>query len=190
MRKLPLALALSLLMATATTPAWAQADTIEETTTMTQETVISVDPDAFDTVQDPLTYSMQDDRIAAVTYLDDAMTLIALAETHLRSQHAELGRAALMGASGKLTNAYLINFRDHEFSRDIGPLATNIGEAVNVMDQDPERAVGILSSLLPQVASLYETQVAQMGGGAGMAPEDLDHLDEIESETEIIDTDD
>lgn len=180
MRKLHLALALSLLAATAvSTPAWAQADPLEPTT-MNQRTVVSVDPDAFDTLQDPLTYTMEEDRLAAVTYMDDALSLLDLAETHLKGDNVEIGRAALVGASGKLTNAYLLNFKDKDFSSRISPLAMRVDEALLALEQDPERAIGIISALSPQVASVYQTQIAQMGGGAGAGLEDLDHIDESE----------
>src|SRR5688572_21539485 len=83
MRKLHLAMALSLVMAAAvSTPAWAQSQVEDpamiqnETTIQNQTTVSAVDPDAFDTIQDPLTYSIDEDRIAAVTYLDDAIALM------------------------------------------------------------------------------------------------------------------
>lgn len=182
MRKLHLAMALSLLMASAaTSPAWAQADSMDPPRSMSERSVIAVDPDAFDTLQDPLTLTIEEDRLAAVTYMDDALSLLDIAETQLKGEHVEIGRAALVGASGKLTNAYLLNFQDKAFSSRIGPLAMQIDEAIMALAHDPERAVGIISALTPQVASVYQTQVAQMGGGAGAGLEDLDHLQDVES---------
>lgn len=189
MRKLHLAVALSLVMAGAvSTPVWAQSQMDDpamiqnETMIQNQNTVSAVDPDAFDTIQRPLTYTVEDDRIAAVTYLDDAIALLNLVETNIQSENMELARAALVGASGKLSNAYLLHFTDKQFSQDVGRLAMRADEALTQLERDPQQAAGIIVSMRTTLASAYQAQVAQMGGGAGAGLEDLDQLDQLEME--------
>lgn len=123
--------------------------------------------DAFDTQVPPLTYTVAEDRMAAITYMDDALKLIELGEAAIQTGDMMQARSALMGASGKLTNAYLLNFRDRQFSQQIQPLTMRIQDAVATMDTNSPTTLSSLSNLRSQVASLAETQLATMGGGGG-----------------------
>ena len=60
--------------------------------------------DAFDTQVPPLTYTVAEDRLAAITFMDDALKLIELGEAAIQTGDMMQARSALMGASGKLTN--------------------------------------------------------------------------------------
>jgi hypothetical protein len=123
--------------------------------------------DAFDTQVPPLTYTVAEDRMAAITYMDDALKLIELGEAAIQTGDMMQARSALMGASGKLTNAYLLNFRDRQFSQQIQPLTMRIQDAVATMDTNSSTTLSSLSDLRSQVASIAETQLATMGGGGG-----------------------
>jgi hypothetical protein len=123
--------------------------------------------DAFDTQVPPLTYTVAEDRMAAITYMDDALKLIELGEAAIQTGDMMQARSALMGASGKLTNAYLLNFRDRQFSQQIQPLTMRIQDAVATMDTNSSTTLSSLSDLRSQVASLGEAQIASMGGGGG-----------------------
>lgn len=150
---------------------------------MTQERTDAMDmgmgrarADAFVTVAPTFTYTIEVDRQAAVAYMDDALVLMDLAEDSLRAGSVGPAKAELIGASGKLTEAQLLLFKDRQFSDRIAPLALRAQEAFDMASENPERAASIIAEVQPQVASLYDTQLATMGGGAGTGMmEDLNY---------------
>lgn len=164
------ALALSL-MVTAGLAAPAMAQTMDHSGAMnnqqsvqTQRTqLIGANVDAFQTTVPPLTYSVQDDRHAAVCYLDDAVGLIDLSRQQLRAGNQAMARVALMGASGKLTTAYLLNFRDRAFAQRLEPLTMQVQTALN---GDLNTGMTNLDSLRGQVASIGQEQLAMLPGAA------------------------
>lgn len=132
--------------------------------------------DALVTVAKPFTPTVQDDRQAAVTYLDDALTLLQMATVHLeRGEHAA-ARNELMGASGKLTTAHLLLFKDKGFSRDLAPISIRAEEAYVMAAKDADRARAMAASIRDDLRPVYRAQVARLGGGAGRGMEDLDNL--------------
>ena len=132
--------------------------------------------DALVTVAKPLTPTIQDDRQAAVTYMDDALSLLQLANKHLTNGQRSLARAELMSASGKLSTAHLLLFKDKDFSRAIAPLSIRAEEAYTASAGDMGRTRTLVSRLQQDLRPLYRQQLASMGGGAGRALEDLDQL--------------
>jgi hypothetical protein len=137
-----------------------------------RDALAMANPDAFITTVPALTYSVQDDRHAAVSYLDDAVGLLDLSRDQLRAGNTAEARIALMGASGKLTTAYLLNFRDHAFSQRIQPLAMRASEDLATLEGDNTMAMATLDSLRGQVASIGQQQLAMLpeattGGGGG-----------------------
>ena len=132
--------------------------------------------DALVTVAKPLTYSVQDDRMAAVTYLDDAMTLLQLAAGHLERGDRATARAELMSASGKLSTAHLLLFKDRAFSRDLAPLSIRAERVYEAAARDGRSARSMAIALRDELRPLYRAQLARLGGGAGRGLEDLDQL--------------
>lgn len=132
--------------------------------------------DALVTVAKPFTPTVQDDRQAAVTYLDDALTLLQMATVHLeRGEHVQ-ARTELMGASGKLTTAHLILFKDKGFSRDLAPISIRAEQAYEMAAKDADRARKMAASIRDDLRPVYRAQVARLGGGAGRGMEDLDNI--------------
>ena len=170
MNRKVLALA-AVMVAAAGAPALAQADQpvmpMNEQTSSIRSTALS---DAFETQVPALTFTAAEDRMAAITYMDDALKLIDLGQIALRDGDLNASRSLLMGASGKLTTAYLLNFRDRDFSNQMGPLAMRVETMMDQLDSDSQQAMVGLTNLRNQVASLAETQLATMGGGGGGMP--------------------
>lgn len=134
--------------------------------------------DAFSSQTPALTWTLADDRRAAVVYLDDAMTLLELAEEHLQDVRPATATPALMAASGKLTTAYLLLFRDRPGAAALRELATRIGGAAPLATMAPGEAARLVREIRGQVALAYRTQLAALGGGAGGGfLEELEHLD-------------
>lgn len=133
----------------------------------TSSAMTTAEADAFETITPPLTYSASEDRQAAVTYLDDAIGLIDWANQQLSTGNIPGARAAIFGASGKLTTAYLLNFRDRGFSDTIQPVTLRFETAINNLESDPQAALNELSTIRNQVASAGRSQLAMMGGGGG-----------------------
>jgi hypothetical protein len=149
----------------------------------TSSAMTTAEVDAFETITPPLTYSASEDRQAAVTYLDDAIGLIDWANQQLSTGNMPGARAAIFGASGKLTTAYLLNFRDRGFSDTIQPVTLRFETALQNLETDPQAALNELSTIRNQVASAGQSQLAMMGGGGGgggmatgMAWEELNFL--------------
>lgn len=149
----------------------------------TSSAMTTAEADAFETITPPLTYSASEDRQAAVTYLDDAIGLIDWANQQLSTGNMPGARAAIFGASGKLTTAYLLNFRDRQFSDTIQPVTLRFETALQNLESDPQAALNELSTIRNQVASAGQSQLAMMGGGGGgggmatgMAWEELNFL--------------
>lgn len=132
--------------------------------------------DALVTVVRPLTPSLQDDRQAAVTYMDDSLSLLQLAYKHLTNGQRSQARAELMSASGKLSTAQLILYKDHGFTRAIAPISIRAEQAYQAASGDLEHTRSLVSALQHDLRPLYRDQVAHLGGGAGKALEDLDQL--------------
>jgi hypothetical protein len=132
--------------------------------------------DALVTVVRPLTPSVQDDRQAAVTYLDDSLSLLQLAYKHLTNGQRSLARAELMSASGKLSTAQLILYKDRAFTRALAPLSVRAEQVYQGANGDLEHTRALVSALQHDLRPLYREQVAHLGGGAGKALEDLDQL--------------
>ncbi|MDB5096158.1 MAG: hypothetical protein JWM80_579 [Cyanobacteria bacterium RYN_339] len=136
---------------------------------------------AFTTMTHPLTPSAAEKRVAAVTYMDDALALLEMARTHLREgqespQMQRMALSELMAASGKVTTAYLLLFHDREASRRVAPLAAQIELAERVCLSHPAMAAALIDRNRPALAAIYTGQLATMGGGAGSgALEDLKH---------------
>jgi hypothetical protein len=175
----PRAVALSLLV-TAAMAAPALAQSVEPRYDMNNQTVdqqqrrqlMGANVDAFVTTVPPLTYSVQDDRHAAVCYLDDAVGLIDLSRQQLRAGNVPLARVALMGASGKLTTAYLLNFRDRAFSQRVEPMTMSVQDDLNALNGNINASLSSLDTLRGQVASIGQQQLAMLpnatsGGGGG-----------------------
>lgn len=137
----------------------------------TSSAMTTAEADAFETITPPLTYSEAEDRQAAVTYLDDAIGLIDWANQQLSTGNLLGARAAIYGASGKLTTAYLLNFRDRGFSDTVQPVTLRFETALNNLESDPQAALNELSTIRNQVASAGQSQLAMMGGGAGQGTE-------------------
>lgn len=177
------ALALSAMAAVlVATPAMAQ--TMEQNQPMTQpmtppmqsqtsSTLTIAQADAFDTVTPPLTYTAAEDRRAAVTYLDDSLGMIDWANRQLSTGDVAGARSTIMGASGKLTTAYLLNFHDRDFSTTIMPLTMRFETALNTLETNPQAALNELSTIRNQVASAGQAQLALMGGGAGQGTDSV-----------------
>lgn len=133
--------------------------------------------DALVTVVRPLTPTVQDDRQAAVTYMDDSLSLLQLAYKHLTNGQRSLARAELMSASGKLSTAQLILYKDHRFTRALAPLSIRAEQVYQAASGDTEHTRALVSALQHDLRPLYREQVANLGGGgAGKALEDLDQL--------------
>lgn len=132
--------------------------------------------DALVTVSKPLTYTVHDDRQAAVTYLDDALTLLNLAVASAEKGERSVARAELMSASGKLSTAHLLMFKDRAFSRDLAPLSIRAERVYEASATDLRQARRMAAELANDLRPLYRTQVAKLGGGAGRGLEDLDQL--------------
>jgi hypothetical protein len=132
--------------------------------------------DALVTVTKSITTTVQDDRTAAVTYLDDTLSLLSLAQAHLADGHADQGRAELMSASGKLSTAHLLLFKDRDFSRAIAPLSIRAEEAYQASRHDASQARDLAEALASDLRPIYRTQTARLGGGAGSALEPLNNI--------------
>jgi hypothetical protein len=137
----------------------------------TSSAMTVTEADAFETVTPPLTYSVAEDRQAAVTHLDDAIGLIDWANRQMSTGNLPGARAAIVGASGKLTTAYLLNFRDRDFAASVQPVTLRFETALNTLETDPQAALNELSTIRNQVASAGQAQLALMGGGAGQGTE-------------------
>ena len=168
-------LALSLVLAATTAPAWAQAEMETERPLRTQ-----IERDTYETQVPPLTYSEEENRMAAALYMQDALQLLDRAEVQLRNNQQRQAVSALLAASGKLTTAYLELHQDREFSQQIQPLTMSAEQAVQLAERDPQQALALVSAMVPEVASLYQVQVAQLGGGAGTGLEGFGELREPE----------
>lgn len=136
---------------------------------------------AFTTVVNALTPTAADKRVAAVTYMDDALTLLDMARTHLREGQGQpeiqrMAMAELMAASGKVSTAYLLMFHDREASAKIAPLAEQIALAERICYRNPQLASSLIQRDRPRLAAIYTSTLATMGGGAGTVPlEPLKH---------------
>lgn len=140
--------------------------------------VDSTRADAFETQAPALTWTLADDRRAAVVFMDDAMTLLALAEEHLLGQSPGIATPELMAASGKLTTAYLLLFRDRAAADALRGLATRVGGAAPLATMNPAEAARLARDTRGQVSMAYRTQLAALGGGAGGGfLEELEHVD-------------
>lgn len=132
--------------------------------------------DAMTTQVPALTYSLSADRQAAVTYLDDTLSLLEMAAGHLRDGYRDRGRRELMSASGKLTTAYLLMFKDPAFADRVAPLVERTDAAMARIDGDRLAAAAEADALRKDLRGVYRDQLAQLGGGgAGRTLEDLDH---------------
>lgn len=135
--------------------------------------------DAYTTLTDPITPTLAEKRVAAVTYIDDALALLDMAHAHLQeAEHDALLRrlalSELMAASGKLTTAQLLLFKDRAAARRLAPVALRVERAERLVARAPLQAASLIARDRPAIANLYRAQLATMGGGAGMAPrEDL-----------------
>ena len=138
--------------------------------------------DAFITEVPALISNEAEARRAAIVYMDDTLALLDISRAHIDAGNLALARSALMAASGKSSTAMLLNFRDREFSQRIWPLTLQVEEALNAVDISSERALALVDSLRPQMASLAETQLAQLGGGGAGAG--FETIDVIRVETE------
>lgn len=181
MRMNPRAVALSLMLtAGLAAPALAQSmdgampndqSTTNQPSTMnqTQSQLTGANVNPFRTTVPPLAISPEQKRHSAVCYLDDAVGLLDLSRQQLRAGNVKGARVALMGASGKLSTAYLLNFRDRAFSQRIEPLTIQVQTALN---GDINAGLRNLDSLRGQVASIGQQQLAMLpataaGGGGG-----------------------
>ena len=132
--------------------------------------------DAMTTQVPPFTWSLAEDRRAAVVFLDDAMTLLALADERLGGLDPAGATAELMAASGKVTTAYLLLFRDRDGADALREVATRLGGAAPLATMDVEAARRLIADVRGQVALAYNTQLATLGGGAGGGfMEELEH---------------
>lgn len=151
-------------------------------TTQEAESLSAMRADAFTTTVPALTYTAEENRAAAVSYMSDALKLLRLAEADLRAGNLAMARRELSAASGKATTAYLLNFEDRQFAAQIADLTMQIPDALAQVNADPMAAAAVVASIQPELASVYSSQLATMGGGAGAGFED----DLIEPEQEII----
>lgn len=133
--------------------------------------------DALVTVTKPLTPTIQDDRVAAMTHLDDALSLLQIAHDHLKQGQTTLARAEVMGASGKISTAHVLLFKDKRFGRDLAPLTLRVDDVFAAIDRNPGAAASQVDRLRQDLDAVYDAQTAHLGGGAGRGLEDLDHLD-------------
>lgn len=131
--------------------------------------------DAFASEVPALTWTLAEDRRAAVVFLDDAMTLLELAEDRLASGAPAVSE--LMAASGKITSAYLLLFRDRPGAEALRDLATRVGGAAPLATMAPGEAARLARDVRGLVQMAYRTQLANLGGGAGGFPEGLEHVD-------------
>lgn len=132
---------------------------------------------AFTTQVNALTPTAADKRVAAVTYMDDALALLDMARTHLREGQGKpeiqrMAMAELMAASGKVSTAYLLMFHDRDASAKIGPLAEQIELAERMCYRNPQMATSLIERDRPKLAAVYTSTLATMGGGAGKAPKE------------------
>jgi hypothetical protein len=135
--------------------------------------------DAYMTITDPIAPTLAEKRVAAVTYIDDALALLDMAHDHLQDAGADalqrrLAVSELMAASGKLTTAQLLLFKDRAAARRLAPIARRVELAERLVHTAPHQAANLIARDRNAIAGLYRAQLATMGGGAGMAPlEDL-----------------
>lgn len=132
--------------------------------------------DAMESVTKPLTRTVQDDRVAALTHLDDSLTLLQIAHDHLHQGERGLARAEVMGVSGKLSTAHMLLFKDKAFGRDLSPLTLRIDDVFAAIDSDPKAAADQVNALRNDLLGVYNSQTAHLGGGAGGGLEDLDNF--------------
>lgn len=132
--------------------------------------------DAMVTVTRPFTPTVQDDRVAAMTHLDDSLTLLQLAHDHLKEGRTSLARAELTGVSGKLSTAHVLLFKDKRFGRDLAPLTLRVDDLFAAIARNPSAAASQVARLRDDVDAVYARQMVHLGGGAGAVLEDLDHL--------------
>ncbi len=148
---------------------------------LAQESPIAIDAmrsDAFETQVPALTWTLAEDRRAAVVFMDDAMTLLVIAEERLEGTNPAAATPELMAASGKLTTAYLLLFRDRAGADALREIATRIGGAAPLASMNPAEAARLAREGRGQVAMAYRTQLAALGGGAGGGfMEELEHVD-------------
>ena len=123
--------------------------------------------DAYTTQVPALTWTLAEDRRAAVVFLDDAITLLTLADERLQGDRPAGAAPELMAASGKLTSAYLLLFRDRRGAEALRDAATRIGGGAPLATMDVEEARDLVADVRGQVAAAYNTQLAALGGGAG-----------------------
>jgi hypothetical protein len=146
--------------------------------------------DAYTTQVPALTWTLAEDRRAAVTFLDDATTLLELAEVRLGGDDPATATPDLMAASGKVTSAYLLLFRDRDAAEGLREVATALGGAAPLATMSAGEARALLVRARAQVAAAYRTQLAALGGGAGGGGggggtgymEELEHLDDPSTE--------
>lgn len=132
--------------------------------------------DAYTTQVPAFTWTLAEDRRAAVVFLDDATTLLDHAEARLLGEQPQAAAVDLMAASGKLTSAYLLLFRDRAGSDALRDAATRLGGGAPLATMDLEGARALIAGVRTQVASVYDTQLAALGGGAGGGfMEELEH---------------
>lgn len=122
----------------------------------------------FQTHVPPLAVSRQAATRAAAAYMDDALALLDMAQAHLQAGDARRASIELTAASGKLTDAYLFGFHDRGFSSRVQPLTLQASRAAAVAISDPQMALSLVNNVQPAVASIYTSQYASLGGGAGM----------------------
>lgn len=124
--------------------------------------------DAFYTETPALNTTPQAKRRAAVTYLDDAISLLNMAEAQLRTGATREATLSLMAADGKVSDAFLYTYLDRSFADRLGPMSLGTGMALAALEQhDTQLALAAVSRLRPALASLYDTQLGQLGGGGG-----------------------
>lgn len=133
--------------------------------------------DAFTTEVPALTWTLAEDRRAAVVFLDDAMTLLQLAEERLAGPTPASATPELMAASGKITSAYLLLFRDRAAAEALRDLATRVGGAAPLATMAPGEAARLARDVRGLTEVAYRIQLANLGGGAGGFPEGLEHVD-------------
>lgn len=128
---------------------------------------------AFQTEVPPLTPTAAEKREAAVAYMNSALALLDMARAHLRDADSSkkarmMAQAELTAASGKATVAYLMMFHDRAATARIKPLAMRLGDAERLAyHNQPLTALALVDRTQPQLATIYQDQLATMGGGAG-----------------------
>jgi hypothetical protein len=130
---------------------------------------------AFTTLVPSIAPSPELKRVVAMAYLDGTLKLIDMARTHLQAaarnpELARLGHAELLAASGKATVASLELFHDRPAARRLRNLALQLGRAESMAYTDAAAALAVIEAERPQLADVFQSELATMGGGAGGVP--------------------